>query len=162
MSADEFQPKLVRDGIPEAIRSNGGQPHTHTADSDEFHGRLVTKIHEELTEYLTHRNPGELADLLAVVYALAETDGVPPVALDQMRADKARELGEFATRTVLDAIGPAPAPIPPDQWRFTLPTPITTTNRFCGDPDDHGAHEWPSQREGQTYWHRCQGWPPPL
>ncbi|MFC5187687.1 nucleoside triphosphate pyrophosphohydrolase family protein [Actinomadura harenae] len=46
-------------------------------------------------------DPGELADVLEVVHALAALHGVSPAGLEKARAAKAGERGGFAGRVVL-------------------------------------------------------------
>jgi predicted house-cleaning noncanonical NTP pyrophosphatase (MazG superfamily) len=71
--------KLVRDKIPQIIRSNGLQPITYVADADEFAARLRDKLAEEVDEFIaSDDDPEELADILEVLYALAEHAGTSP------------------------------------------------------------------------------------
>ena len=85
--------KLVRDRIPELF---GG--YSQTLDEPGFRAALRDKLQEEVTEYLESGDPPELADVLEVVYALADLDGVSPTRLEEMRARKAAERGGFGKR----------------------------------------------------------------
>lgn len=85
--------KLVRDRIPELF---GG--HSRTLDEPGFRAALRAKLQEEVAEYLESGEALELADVLEVVYALAELDGVSAAGLEEMRARKARERGGFGKR----------------------------------------------------------------
>jgi len=70
------QGKLVRDKIPQIIRSTGQEPVIRTADAKEYGVRLRDKLREEVAEFLDSDSaPEELADVLEVVYALAEQGG---------------------------------------------------------------------------------------
>ena len=67
--------KLVRDKIPEIIRSDGKQCTTEILSDDEFLKMVDAKLDEELAEYHKDKNIEELADLLEVVYAAAMARG---------------------------------------------------------------------------------------
>ena len=93
--------KLVRDKIPDLIRSNGEEPITHPASGDdEYRQALHAKLQEEVDEYLDSGDPMELADVLEVVYALARLGGLRPDTLDWIRRCKAEERGAFEQRII--------------------------------------------------------------
>ncbi|MFB6719231.1 hypothetical protein ACFCV3_03685 [Kribbella sp. NPDC056345] len=95
--------KLVRDRIPEIIRSHGEDPTYYTADPAEYRNRLRTKLTEEVTEFLAATDddaPDELADILEVVYALAADLNLTEPQLDKIRHDKATTKGAFADRII--------------------------------------------------------------
>jgi|AntDeeMetagen192_2_1112575.scaffolds.fasta_scaffold11628_2 predicted house-cleaning noncanonical NTP pyrophosphatase (MazG superfamily) len=100
----ETYDKLVRDGIPEIIRADGDEPITHVVEGEEYRGRLHDKLDEEVAEFHESGDVEELADVLAVVDALAETAGSSSADLDEIRRAKAAERGEFADGIVLDAV----------------------------------------------------------
>jgi predicted house-cleaning noncanonical NTP pyrophosphatase (MazG superfamily) len=100
--------KLVRDKIPQIIRSNGEEPITYVADAEEYAARLRDKLTEEVTEFLDSDNdPEELADILEVLYALAGQIGISAQQLEKLRATKADERGRFADRIIWSGIQPA-------------------------------------------------------
>jgi len=95
--------KLVRDRIPEIIRSSGFHPNFYAADPEEYRIRLRDKLSEEVAEFLSASRgeaAEELADVLEVVQALAADLGVGPEELEAIRARKARERGVFNDRVV--------------------------------------------------------------
>jgi len=94
--------KLVRDRIPEIMRDDGAEPTIHTASDDEYVHRLHEKLREETDEFFKDGDVGELADILEVVYALGDLEGVPRKQLEEMRAKKTKERGAFKERIVLD------------------------------------------------------------
>jgi predicted house-cleaning noncanonical NTP pyrophosphatase (MazG superfamily) len=106
--------KLVRDKIPEIIRSQGPEPVTYTAGTGEYRIRLRDKLREEVQEYLNSGDPGELADILEVLYTLAGQAGVSRAQLEELRAAKAEERGGFAGRVIWSGNQPA-ASTEPDQ-----------------------------------------------
>jgi predicted house-cleaning noncanonical NTP pyrophosphatase (MazG superfamily) len=67
--------KLVRDRIPDIIRQQGEIPYTKTLEPDEYRCLLEAKLDEEVGEYHRDKNLEELADILEVVYALADAIG---------------------------------------------------------------------------------------
>ena len=96
--------KLVRDDIPEIIEADGKRPRTHVADESEFADRLAAKLAEETAEYRESRDPRELADVLEVVHALRELDGLTAEELADLRSEKAERRGRFEDRIVLERV----------------------------------------------------------
>ncbi|NKB66393.1 MAG: phosphoribosyl-ATP pyrophosphohydrolase [Candidatus Latescibacteria bacterium] len=93
--------KLVRDRIPEIIDENGLEAITRILDPTEYKRALKEKLGEETDEFLAHDEPGELADILEVVYALAATAGIDQGRLEAMRRQKHRDRGGFQSRIFL-------------------------------------------------------------
>ena len=94
--------KLVRDKIPEIIASKGGESVTHIATDEEYRQKAVEKLQEEMAEFLVSKDPEELADLLEITYAVAESLGVSKDELEAMRLKKAAERGGFTKRIILE------------------------------------------------------------
>jgi predicted house-cleaning noncanonical NTP pyrophosphatase (MazG superfamily) len=106
------QGKLVRDKIPQIIMSKGLEPVIYTANTEEYAARLRDKLREEVEEFLASDNdPEELADILEVLYALAEQAGADRQQLEKLRAVKAWERGGFAGRIIWSGNRPADAVI---------------------------------------------------
>ena len=106
------QGKLVRDKIPQIIRSKGQEPIAYVADAEEYAARLRDKLTEEVAEFFASGNdPEELADILEVLYALAEQAGTGAQQLEKLRAAKAEERGGFADRVIWSGNRPADAAI---------------------------------------------------
>ncbi len=102
--------KLVRDKIPQLIRSAGLEPIVRVADAAEYRAGLRAKLREEVEEFLASADdPEELADILEVVYALAELGGTDRRRLEGLRAAKAAERGAFADRIIWSGNRPARA-----------------------------------------------------
>lgn len=94
--------KLVRDKIPEYIESKGGKPVTHVAESDEYRKKLLEKLQEEVSEFLSENNESELADILEVVDAICEEMGFSKEKIDEIKKKKAEERGKFEKKIILE------------------------------------------------------------
>jgi hypothetical protein len=74
---------------------------------------LRLKLTEEVDEFLISQDPEELADILEVLYALADCLGLDAAGLKALRKAKADLRGGFAKRVVWHGPRPAvPAPVP--------------------------------------------------
>ena len=93
--------KLVRDKIPEIIEAQGELPIYRILDSSEFSRCLLQKLDEEVSEYQSEKNIGELADILEVVFALAETMGYSRAELMNVYQEKHTRRGGFSRRIFL-------------------------------------------------------------
>lgn len=116
-AAAAIRGKLVRDKIPQIIRSKGEEPIIGTADTEEYCIRLRDKLREEVEEYLASDNDREeLADILEVLYALAEQAGTDQHELEKLRAAKAEKRGGFAERII---------------WFYNQPTAVAPECEDC-------------------------------
>lgn len=68
--------KLVRDKIPDIIRSRGETAITHIASDEEYKKRLIEKLQEEVDEFKKDNNEEELADIMEVIYAICDDLGI--------------------------------------------------------------------------------------
>lgn len=94
--------KLVRDEIPQIIRDHWDCPVTRIAFGEEFFERLKDKLTEETKEYLDSNNPEELADILEVIYALAEQHDISIDKLEEMRLAKQASRWAFKRKIILE------------------------------------------------------------
>ena len=93
--------KLVRDRIPEMIRAQGETPHTRILEQEEYLRHLEAKLDEETGEYHRDKNAEELADILEVVFALAEAIGCTKEELLEIYRKKHDARGGFHSRVLL-------------------------------------------------------------
>ena len=93
--------KLVRDKIPALIKESGETPLIRILDEAEYCKCLEAKLDEEVAEFHGERNAEELADILEVVYALAESIGCTREELLACYEKKHAERGGFASRVFL-------------------------------------------------------------
>ncbi|MBU9722922.1 MULTISPECIES: nucleoside triphosphate pyrophosphohydrolase [Bacillaceae] len=100
--------KLVRDRIPEIIRTNGAKCKVRRLEFGEFEVEAKKKLQEELGEYLEAGNAEqsleELADLLELIYCLSEHHGYTKEELEGLREDKARRRGSFHEKWFLEYV----------------------------------------------------------
>lgn len=93
--------KLVRDKIPEIIRSQGEYPVFRVLEEEEFFSRLREKLDEEVAEFHKEENLEELADILEVVFTLAEAMGHSKAELMDVYREKNIRRGGFSGRIFL-------------------------------------------------------------
>lgn len=94
--------KLVRDKIPERIAAKGEPYKIHLADDKEYLAKLREKLVEEAAECSHEASAEELADLLEVIYAIAEELDITPLELEKLRQKKLAERGAFRKRIILE------------------------------------------------------------
>ncbi|URJ61184.3 nucleoside triphosphate pyrophosphohydrolase [Paenibacillus polymyxa] len=73
-------------------------------DDNDYSDMLDMKLEEELQEYLTAETAdqvGELADLVEVVYAILDNQGISIEEFEQIRLEKKEKRGEFKNRLLL-------------------------------------------------------------
>lgn len=96
--------KLVRNKIPEIISSLGKKANCRILSKDEYIKELDRKLDEEYTEYRTDKNIEELADILEVIYAIAEARGYSATELERVRLEKLEKRGGFSQRIFLENV----------------------------------------------------------
>lgn len=90
--------KLVRDRIPEIIRSTGRTPEVRVLEGDELLDALFSKLEEETHELRAARHSQrieELADIFEVVQALARKLGIDMTTLERAADAKRARRGGF-------------------------------------------------------------------
>ncbi len=93
--------KLVRDNIPDIIRAQGETPNIRILEQEEYLCHLEAKLEEEAGEYHRDKNAEELADILEVVFALAEAIGCTKEELLEIYQKKHDARGGFRDRVFL-------------------------------------------------------------
>ena len=93
--------KLVRDKIPMLIKQSGEKPLIRILEQEEYRSCLEAKLDEEVAEFHADQNLEELADILEVVYALAEDIGYSREELQIIYDKKHTERGGFRDRIFL-------------------------------------------------------------
>jgi len=94
--------KLVRDKIPQIIEADGRKCDIRLADKSEHYELLEAKLQEEVKEFLEDKNLEELADVMEVLFALADNLGYSEEELLRKREEKKEERGGFKEGIVLE------------------------------------------------------------
>ena len=97
--------KLVRDRVPEILRAAGDDPRTAVLSDEEYDLALQSKLHEEVAKMVAasdDRCTEELADVLEVLYALAEHHGLDWDTVEHFGLAKRHEMGGFEGRVWLE------------------------------------------------------------
>ena len=87
--------KLVKDRIPEIIKSDGKTPIIEILPNEEYLNELDKKLNEEVAEYQADKSIEEMADVLEVLFAICESRGHTVEELMQVREDKREKRGGF-------------------------------------------------------------------
>ncbi len=89
--------KLIRDKIHEIYKFKD----IHIAEDEEYRQELTKKLQEEVDEFKEDESPEELADIMEVIYAIAEFKNISKEELEKLRQDKADKRGTFTKRVIL-------------------------------------------------------------
>jgi predicted house-cleaning noncanonical NTP pyrophosphatase (MazG superfamily) len=87
--------KAIRDKIPEIIQKDGHTCNIQTLSDEKFIIEIEKKLSEEVTEYQNDKNPEELADILEVIYRIAQLKGISKEELEKIRVKKLQDRGGF-------------------------------------------------------------------
>ena len=87
--------KAIRDKIPEIIQKDGHTCNIQTLSDEKFILEIEKKLSEEVVEYQNEKNPEELADILEVIYRIAQLQGVSKEELEKIRIRKLQDRGGF-------------------------------------------------------------------
>ncbi len=96
--------KLVRDKIPEIIRSSGREIRCHVARDQEYNDMLILKMQEELAEFADNPSIEEAADMYEVFLTFLKNWGIELSDVRKFAQYKSRERGKFDGGIILDAI----------------------------------------------------------
>lgn len=103
MMTDQYF-KLVRDKIPEILKDRGLRCSYRVLDRGGYRKLLVSKLYEEIGEFIKDGDPEELVDILEVVYAIAEEYGYSEKDINSHREYKKNAKGGFKERILLEEI----------------------------------------------------------
>lgn len=96
--------KLVRDNIPEVIKASGKTCEIEIVNGKEKQELLEKKLLEEVNEYLEDKNLEELADVMEVLFGLANELGYSEEDLLNKRNEKLQERGGFKEGIILKKV----------------------------------------------------------
>lgn len=96
--------KLVRDKIPQIIDLDNKEYEIEIASKEKKYDFLEEKLKEEVNEFLENKNIEELADVMEVLFALADSLGYSEEGLIKTRNKKKDEKGGFADGIILKKV----------------------------------------------------------
>lgn len=96
--------KLVRDKIPELIKNSNRSFDLRICKNEELLMLLEAKLDEEVSEYRQNKNLEELADIMEVIFCIANALGFSDDDLINKRNEKNKERGGFKKGIVLEKI----------------------------------------------------------
>lgn len=103
----KYYNKLVRDKIPAVIHSKGNLCEIEVLQENDYIERLNKKLEEELQELenaKTEEIAGEIADVIEVLIAIAEVNGISAGEIEKTRQMKLKERGGFNKRIFLKSV----------------------------------------------------------
>ncbi|MDR2761425.1 MAG: nucleoside triphosphate pyrophosphohydrolase [Planctomycetaceae bacterium] len=87
--------KLVRDKIPEIIKTSGKIAHVRILDETEYKHALRNKLLEEVNEFIKDDTVEELADITEVLLAILKQRNLSLDEFEKKRIEKKEEIGAF-------------------------------------------------------------------
>ena len=104
---EQIYNKLVRDKIPEIIKSNGEEPITMILTDEEYKVELEKKLYEEYQEVLNVTGKDrieELADILEVIRYLAKLENSTLEEVITIAEEKESKRGTFENKIFLKKV----------------------------------------------------------
>lgn len=105
---EQIYNKLVRDKIPEIIKSNKGEPAIRILDDKEYKEELEKKLFEECNEVINSKETveriEELADVLEVVCSLAKLENKSLDEVVKVMDEKRKKKGGFEKKIFLEKV----------------------------------------------------------
>ena len=99
--------KLVRNKIPDIIRSNGETPIVKILNDEDYKKELDKKLFEEYNEVINasgYDRLEELADMIEVIKALAKIEGNTLNDVIKISYDKGEKRGGFENKVFLEKV----------------------------------------------------------
>ncbi len=103
----EIYNKLVRDKIPEIIKSNGEVPITRILTDEEYKIELERKLNEEYQEVLIAKGKDrieELADMLEIIKYLSKIENSTLEEVISITEEKGTKRGTFENKIFLEKV----------------------------------------------------------
>lgn len=97
----KFYDKLIRDRIPEIIKSSGNKCEFEIVSDKVALEYLYKKLGEEVNELLSDKNLDEIADVMEVLFAIGKKYGYSESEVLNRRNEKKESRGGFENNLVL-------------------------------------------------------------
>ena len=104
---EQIYNKLVRDNIPDKIKSNGENPIFYILDDEKYKEELEKKLYEEYQEVLESSGKDrieELADMLEIMKALAKLENKTLDDVIEVANQKVKKRGAFDKKIYLEKV----------------------------------------------------------
>ena len=119
--------KLIRNKLPEIIRSNGIVVHTPKLTTTEYIQKLNEKLLEEAQEAINTKTAQELteelADILEVIYSISAANNISVDQIEETRKTKKASRGGFDQTTYVSFI--------------EVPDDHRAINKYLSNPDQY-------------------------
>lgn len=100
--------KLVRDNIPDIIKSNGEKPNIRILNEEDYKCELEKKLYEEYLEVCNAKTAcekiEELADMLEIIISIANVEGKSLDDVVSVAKTKRLKRGGFEKRIFLESV----------------------------------------------------------
>lgn len=97
--------KLIRDNIPEIVKSKGEEINIYIASEEEYNKKLFEKVLEESNEIVNSKNSEELkeeiADLYEVLDTIIKNKNISKSEILEIQKQKREEKWSFENRIIL-------------------------------------------------------------
>lgn len=96
--------KLIRDKIPDIIRSHGNSCDIDILFDEDYKKYLYKKLQEEVDEFFEDDSIEELADITEIIYAILDLKKSNPEELEKIRDMKFQKRGGFQKKLRLKRV----------------------------------------------------------
>ena len=96
--------KLVRDRIPDIIEQDGKRAAFRYLDNEKILEQLFAKLHEETSELHDAQNVAEVADIIEVLFAIAQRFGYDEQQTLEQVHQKRQTRGGFQKGILLESV----------------------------------------------------------
>lgn len=104
MNEEKVYNKLVRDLIPKIIKESGKECSYHIANKHEYEKALLTKLQEEVLEFIENPSVEEMGDILEVLDGLKALFEFKDEEVKQAKENKKKSRGGFKDKIVLEVV----------------------------------------------------------
>ena len=94
--------KLVRDGVPATLMSNGQAPSTHIADDAEYMEMLKKKLIEVALLFEKDDTVENIAEIMELIKAISDHKQITYDQIKMARMTIKERIGGYQGRTILD------------------------------------------------------------